>query len=188
MMRYRTIVADPPWPGDWWTHGRGPKRPQAPGAAYDLMSLEDILALPVPNVAHQDGNLFLWVTARLNREGVGVRVARGWGFEPCGEIVWDKPNPGGGRFPRACHEVLLVCSRGATTLTGPFNVRSVQQWKQPRRPDGSKIHSAKPDAALELIERHSPGPYLEMFARRQRLGWSTWGNEVSSDVVLESAS
>ena len=176
MVLYRTIVADPPWPGDWFVHGRRTGR-QYQGVAYELMTLDAIEALPVATIADPNANLFLWVPARHNREGVGVRVARAWGFEPSSEIVWEKPNLGMGRFPRMSHEILLVCSRGAVTLPSTTNVRSVQRWRQAYNHVGQKRHSAKPDGALDLIEQHSPGPYLELFARRQRLGWSTWGDQ-----------
>jgi N6-adenosine-specific RNA methylase IME4 len=140
------------------------------------MTLEEIEALPVADLAEPDAHLYLWITAGLNRQGVGVRVAQAWGFEVVSEIVWAKRNFGLGVFPRPQHEPLLVCRRGKL----PFNVTnagSVQTWDHPRRHDGSKIHSAKPDAAIDLIEQASPGPYVELFARRARFGWDYYGDE-----------
>lgn len=149
------------------------------------MALEEILALPVPEISHEDANLFLWVPPKLNREGIGVRVARAWGFEPSSEIVWEKPSLGMGRFPRLCHEILMVCSRGTFTFTGPWGIRSVHRWKALHASDGSVVHSAKPDGALDLIEQHSPGPYVELFARRHRLGWDVWGDQSANTATLE---
>ena len=91
------------------------------------------------------------------------------------EIIWEKPNFGVGVFPRHCHEPLLVCRRGKLPFTAKRDVRSVQKWRQPQLTNGGKTHSAKPDAALDLVETASPGPYLELFCRRPRFGWDSWG-------------
>ena len=114
-MKYRTIVADPPWDFRWNGTGQWPgaRRTGAKGLGYSTMGLSAILALPVASLAQDDAALFLWVPAGLNREGVGCAVARAWGFEPSGEFIWSKGLRLGGGFPRVCHEVVLVCpSRG----------------------------------------------------------------------------
>jgi N6-adenosine-specific RNA methylase IME4 len=183
-VRYRTIVADPPWPFRFEA-GAGGRRGRATTLGYPTMSLEEILALPVSDLAEPDAHLYLWVTRDHFREGIGVKVARAWGFHVVGEIVWAKPNFGMGRFPRAGHEPLLVCRRGSL----PFrlnNVHSVQAWKQrydARRGCG-KRNSAKPEGAMDLIEQASHGPFLELFSRRHRLGWDVWGDEVNTTVEL----
>ena len=191
VVKYRTIVADPPWPYEW--RGGGLRKRSRPGEfreptkrEYASMTLPEIKALPVAELAEKDAHLFLWVTNQHYREGVGVHVARAWGFDPIGEIVWEKPNLGMGQFPRLCHEILLVCRRGNLPWTGPFNVRSVQKWRQRYDKNGGKRHSAKPEGAIDLIEQHSPGPYLELFARRHRLGWDVWGNESANTAMLET--
>lgn len=127
-------------------------------------------------------------TDEVYREGQAVEVARAWGFEPVGpSLIWSKPNFGMGCFPRPSHEPLLVCRRGKGVTFSLNNVASVQNWNQSRAPrNGGKRHSAKPEAALDLIERASPGPYVELFARRQRFGWDYWGNEVDSTVSLST--
>lgn len=177
MKRYRTIVADPPWPFRWSGGAGGAHRNSTP-LAYDLMTLEEIKAIPVADVAEDDAHLFLWVTPELQRIGEGVATARAWGFEPVDEIIWEKPNVGMGVFPRHVHEPLLIARRGSLPFTGPKNIRSVQKWSQRHAGNGGgKIHSAKPDAALDLVEMVSPGPYLEMFARRARFGWDYFGDQ-----------
>lgn len=178
MKRYRTIVADPPWPVQWGA-GKGGRRRRETELGYPTMSVEEIAALPVEEMADPAGcHLFLWATDEVYREGQAVHVARAWGFEPCGpSLIWRKPNFGMGCFPRPNHEPLLVCRRGPITFS-LNDEPSVQEWGQGRAPNnGGKVHSAKPDAALDLIERASPGPYLELFARRARFGWDYWGNE-----------
>lgn len=183
--RFRTIVADPPWPFRW-DGGKGGRRRRATELGYRTMTLEQIAALPVADMADPKGcHLFLWVTPELHRAGEGVRVARAWGFEPVDELIWEKPNLGMGRFPRHVHEPLLIARRGDIAFTGPRNVRSVQRWAQPHVPhNGGKVHSAKPDGALDLIEQASPGPYLELFARRARFGWDYAGDESLATIEM----
>ena len=148
------------------------------------MDLESIYALPIEQLAESDAHLYLWVTARFNREGAGVRCAQAWGFEVVSEIVWAKRNFGLGAFPRPQHEILLVCRRGRLSFE-PRDVGSVQSWASPyAHNNGGKIHSGKPDGAIDLIEQASPGPYLELFARRKRMGWDTWGDHIWKDVEM----
>jgi N6-adenosine-specific RNA methylase IME4 len=82
-----------------------------------------------------------------------------------------------GNCPRGSHELSLVCTRGKSLFTRK-DVRSVQKWH------GRKQHSAKPDGFFDLAMTCSPGPYLSMFERRQRLGWDTWGDEALCHVDL----
>lgn len=194
MKSYRTIVADPPWPFQWGG-GKGGRRRRETELGYKTMTVDEIAALPVADWADPEGcNLFLWVTDELYREGEGVRVARAWGFEPCGpSLIWAKDNYGTGFFPRPAHEPLMVCrTRGVKALwTDAFEVRatsSVQRFGQIRGSrNGGKQHSRKPEAALDLIETVSPGPYLELFARRARFGWDYWGDESLGTLQLPEA-
>jgi N6-adenosine-specific RNA methylase IME4 len=183
-VRYRTIVADPPWRlvGDAKARSRpwaskGGRRSRDTFFPYETQTLEWIEALPVADLAMPDAHLYLWVPASFNREGIGAQVVRAWGFGVVSEIVWDKINFGLGKFPRPQHEILLVCRRGKL----PFQVNnapSVQRWHAPRaKGNGGRIHSAKPEGSYDLIRQASPGPYLELFSRSARLGWDTWGDE-----------
>lgn len=179
-MRYRTIVADPPWPlADLCMRpvcGAGGKRKRATVFPYKTMPLADIMALDVAALAEEESHLYLWVPAKLNREGKGVATAEAWGFDVVSEIVWQKPGFGLGAFPRPQHEMVLVCRKGKLPFS-PRNVGSVQRWAQVYDGARGKKHSAKPDGFMDLVERASPGPYLELFSRRARLGWDTWGDE-----------
>lgn len=200
-MIYRTILADPPWPFQWGG-GKGGRRRRETELGYRTMTVDAIAAMREPHeFAHPDGcNLFMWATDEVYREGQAVAVARAWGFEPVGPcIIWAKDNFGAGLFPRAGHEPLLVCrTRGIPALwkrnaLGDFvfpvrATHSVQRWNQVRgKANGGKQHSRKPEGAADLIESVSPGPYLEMFARRTRLGWHTWGDEALQHVALGQA-
>ena len=185
--RFRTIVADPPWriaPG----MGRGGRRANATRVPYSFMALEDIKALPVRALAHDDCYLFLWCTRKVFREGQGAAVARAWGFEPCGEIIWGLRNPGAGsRSIANDHEPVLIAKRGGPTLAAPEPL-GVYFWRQVYEYGAAgvpqKVHSAKPPGFLELVEQVAQAPRLELFAREARLGWESWGNESLNHVEM----
>jgi N6-adenosine-specific RNA methylase IME4 len=188
---YSAIAADPPWPIVWRTgktrvNGRGERhRVLKRELGYATMSIEAIATLPVAGLAAPDAHLYLWVPDRFLIEGAAARVARAWGFEPLRTIIWAKAGFALGRFPRAQHEALLVCRRGRLQFR-VVDVGSVQRWRMPYE-NGARKHSAKPEGAYDLIERASPGPYLELFARRGRLGWDYWGDESLQTVEMVAA-
>ncbi len=177
-MKYRTIVADPPWPIKWTggaatrINGRGERHVNhkfKSDLPYERMSIEEICAMPVVDIAEADAHLFLWAPDQFIIDGSAARVAQAWGFTPGRLLIWAKTGFGLGKFPRPQHEAMLVCRRGSL----PFsidNAGSVQTWKFPYE-NGARAHSRKPDGALDLIEQASPGPYAELFARRARFNW-----------------
>lgn len=192
--RYRTIVADPPWPirwtggAAWRTNGRGERHLNhrfKKALDYPTMPVEQIAALQVSDLAEADAHLYLWAPDQYVLDGTAAAVARAWGFKARPRLlVWKKRGYGLGTFPRPQHELALVCKRGRL----PFrvcDVGSVQEWKLVYE-GGARKHSAKPEGFQDLVERASPGPYLELFARRQRLGWHTWGNEAFNHVAMET--
>jgi N6-adenosine-specific RNA methylase IME4 len=142
------------------------------------MALEDICALPVADLALRDAHLYLWTTNRFLR--AAYDVAEAWGFTVTKPLVWVKEPMGFmGRPFTSCAEFVLVCKRGSLRHTGSAG----RQWWQWKRGE----HSAKPEAFLDIVESVSPGPYLEMFARRNRLGWDTWGNQSLEHVEMVTA-
>lgn len=169
--RYRTIVADPPWAMPTGGPRTGPWNPGRPSALpYPTMDLNEIAELPVPALAEMESHLYLWTTnAFLEPAYV---VARAWGFKPSQLLTWAKTPRGvgpGGAFTTTT-EFVLFARRGSLT---PLAKQESTWWNWKRGE-----HSVKPDAFYDLVERVSPGPYLELFARRARLGeWSYWGNE-----------
>jgi N6-adenosine-specific RNA methylase IME4 len=172
--KYRTIVADPPWQITM-KMGAGGRRARATEVPYSMMSLEDIKALPVAAMADDEAHLYLWATRRLFREGEAAAVARAWGFEPCGELIWGLRNPGMGGFNGNGHEPILLAARGGLRFPKDELPAGVMFWRQPYA--HGKLHSAKPEGFLDLVERVSPEPRLEMFARRARFGWDYFGDE-----------
>lgn len=177
-MKYRTIVADPPWEYEafpFLDQIHGSRRVAMP---YRGMSVEEICALPVKTLAagHKDGAApFLWTTNKYLRAAFDVIAA--WGFSYRQTITWHKTDaqPLGSVAPNS--ELLLVARFGNMRWHGKRWPSSVIAAKKTE-------HSAKPDVFQDLIEQISPGPYLELFARRQRLGWATWGNEALEHVQL----
>lgn len=183
-MKYRTIVADPPWPLPTRTMGHGGRRKRSTQVPYEFMDVPAIEALPVATLAEDDAHLFLWCTRKVFREGQGAAVARAWGFEPVGEIIWGLRNPGFGGVLGADHEPVLVARRGQAQFTRDTRLGGVHFWRQTYL--HGKVHSAKPEAFLDFVESICPGPYLEMFSRRHRFLWDVWGNESANTATLET--
>lgn len=184
-MRYRTIVADPPWDHSDGT-GLNFRNGAKTGLPYRTMTLDEIKALPVKNVSEGDkwhvggarggSHLYLWTTTRFLEDAFDV--ARAWRFNPSAVLVWCKDARGfnmGGTWPSNV-EFIVYGRRGSPPATG----RAESRWYT--WPRGK--HSAKPEAFYDLVEQISPGPRLELFARRQRLGWDTWGDESLCHVDL----
>lgn len=174
MKRYRTIVMDPPWR----VHqppalGRGngfPKAGPNQPLPYGTMDVGDIAALPVASVAAKDCHLYVWTINRYVEQT--YQLVRQWGFTPSTLLVWAKTPMGlgaGGAYALTT-EYVLFARRGRGAYEQSRHPTSWWNW-----PRGE--HSAKPDAFLDVVERVSPSPYLEMFARRARFGWVYWGDQ-----------
>lgn len=171
---YRTVVADPPWQpilGATWNSRLHDKA--GPQRFYDTLSVEQICALS-PRLAPQ-AHVYIWCLS--SHADWGFAVARAWGAEPITMLTWKKPGLGAGRF--RCNTEHVVVARKGPRAGNPFGSggRTAQatdgtlfEW-----PRGA--HSEKPDAFYALVERLSPAPRLEMFARAPREGWSVWGHE-----------
>jgi N6-adenosine-specific RNA methylase IME4 len=141
------------------------------------MTVEQIAALPVDDLAESSANLFCWTTQKFLPDCLAVVAA--WGFRYRQTLVWRKSScsPLGGSVSPNNVEFLLVARRGQWKLSGRLTSCVIDAPQQ-------KKHSRKPDKFFDLIEAVSPGPYLELFARRQRLGWDTWGNEALEHVEI----
>jgi N6-adenosine-specific RNA methylase IME4 len=168
-VKYRTIVADPPW------QYRSAATKADARRHYATMETEDICALPVSDFAEQDAHLWLWTTNGFLHQA--HHVAEAWGFEVLTAVTWCKRQPGVGHYLRNNTEHVLFCSRGKPQV--PENKPLSTWFVWPRT-----VHSAKPEAFLDLVEQVSPAPYLELFARRNRFGWDTWGNESLEHVEV----
>ena len=164
---FATILVDPPWPL------------QSGEKHYRTMSLARIKALPVGRLAARDAHLWLWTTNALLPKA--YEVAEAWGFTVRSPLTWVKFRLGlGGRYQlRNATEQLLFCTRGKA----PLGSRSQPTWFNAPVTE----HSRKPAEQFAIIERVSPGPYLELFARRRpesNQPWAVWGDQVDSDIRI----
>lgn len=173
-----TILADPPWQFNNSTGKVAPEHKRL--LRYPTMTHEQIMELPVAQVAASRAHLYLWVPNALIAEG--LEVMKRWGFTYKSNIVWYKVRADGGPdrrgvgfYFRNVTELVLFGVRGK-------NVRTRQAGRtQPNIVVSRKReHSRKPDELYDIIEACSHGPYLELFARHARADWLTWGNEVES--------
>jgi N6-adenosine-specific RNA methylase IME4 len=182
---FNSLVVDPPWqyrnrddttwPADLITDGSRRQHKVASHRQYGSMSLADLYALPVGEWAADRAHLYLWTTNQMMCEAHDL--ARGWGFEPKTILTWGKVQDDGqpsrkmGYWYRSATEHIVFAVRGQLRLVNPDPAPSTLMLHR-RLP-----HSVKPEAFYDMVERYSPGPYLEVFSRRARLGWSTWGDE-----------
>ncbi len=169
---YSTLVVDPPWHyaqggprngNGWETAGRGAIRVPP----YSSMSVEEITAMPVGSIAEGDSHLYLWTTNAYLRASFDIVEA--WGFRHSQTLTWCKPPRGigpGGAFSNTT-EFVLFCRHGSLKPTERIDTT----WFSFPRGE----HSVKPAGFMDIVERVSPGPYVELFARAPRLGWDAWG-------------
>lgn len=177
--QFGTILADPPWQ---FTNRTGKMAPEHRRLLrYPTMTLEDILNLPIAELSLPQSHLYLWVPNALLAEG--LEVMKRWGFTYKTNLVWYKVRKDGGPdgrgvgfYFRNVTELVLFGTRGSlrTLQPGRTQVNIISTRK--------REHSRKPDEQYNLIEQCSPGPYLELFARHQRAGWSQWGNEIAASA------
>jgi len=176
--RFGTILADPPWR---FTNRTGKMAPEHKRLSrYPTMTLQQIMELPVAQLALPKCHLYLWVPNALVLEG--LEVMKRWGFQYKTNLVWFKVRKdngpdgrGVGFYFRNVTEMVLFGTRGnlRTLAPGRRQVNIVQSRK--------REHSRKPDELYDIVESCSPNPYIELFARHQRKGWVQWGNEISAD-------
>ncbi len=173
--RFATILADPPWQFQNRTGKMAPEHKRL--LRYSTMELEEIFELPVPEFAAAASHLYLWVPNALI--GEGLEVMRRWGFTYKSNLVWYKVRKDGGPdgrgvgfYFRNVTELVLFGVRGSMRTLAPGR-RQVNILCSRKRE-----HSRKPEELYDIIEKCSPGPYLELFARHPRSGWTQWGNEI----------
>jgi N6-adenosine-specific RNA methylase IME4 len=171
LAKFATIVIDPPW--DWGDENDvdqfGRARP-----TYNTMTIGELMTLPVYDLADTDCHLYMWITNRSLPKGFALLEA--WGFRYITCLTWVKPSFGMGNYFRGQTEQVLFGVRGSQPLKR-HDVGTV--FQAPRGPNG---HSSKPLAFMDLVESCSPGPYLEMFSRSNRLGWTTWGETSANSI------
>jgi N6-adenosine-specific RNA methylase IME4 len=175
--QYGTILIDPPWRFTNRTGKVGPEHRRL--HRYHTMSFEEIANLPVAALALPESHLYLWSPNALLLEA--LMIMKAWGFTYKTNIVWYKVRKDGGPdgrgvgfYFRNVTELLLFGVKGKlrTLQPGRRQVNILISRKQK--------HSRKPDAIYDLIEKCSPGPFLELFARECVEGWTQWGDELNT--------
>ena len=179
--KFGTILADPPWRFQNSTGKVAPEHHRL--SRYGTMTLEDICDLPVSSVAADTSHLYLWVPNALLADGLAVMNA--WGFNYKSNIVWHKVRKDGGSdgrgvgfYFRNVTELLLFGVRGKNARTNQPGRTQVNYLATRKRE-----HSRKPDEIFPIIEACSNGPFLEMFARGKRKGWTVWGNQADESYA-----
>jgi len=180
-VKFGTIYADPPWrydnqgtraaTGNHYAGVNDEEGREVQSAAG--MSIDEICALPVKGLAADDAHLHMWTTNGFLFEC--PRILAAWGFEFRSSLVWVKPQMGIGNYWRNSHEIMLTAIRGNAKR---FNDHSIKSWIECDR----GLHSAKPEQVRHYIERASPGPYLELFGRREAPNWAVWGNQIERSL------
>lgn len=170
--KFGTIYADPPWEYD-----NRATRSNVAGIykftdGKNTMTPEQVAALPVSSIAADQAHLHLWTTNAFLFDC--KQIIEAWGFEYKSAFVWIKPQMGIGNYWRVSHEFMLLGVRGGLT----FADHGLMSWLLSERGE----HSAKPDKVRWLIEKASPAPRIELFARRISTGWACWGNEIERDI------
>lgn len=175
--QFGTVLIDPPWRFVNRTGKMAPEHRRL--HRYPTLSFDEIAALPVGALAVPQSHLYLWCPNALLAEG--LRIMQAWGFAYKTNLVWYKIRKDGGPdgrgvgfYFRNVTELLLFGVKGKlrTKQAGRKQVNILISRKQE--------HSWKPDAQYRIIEACSPGPYIELFARRQRTGWTCWGDQAES--------
>jgi len=175
--KFHTVLADPPWRFQNRTGKMAPEHRRL--SRYETMTTDEICAMPIVEVTREPAHLYLWVPNALLPEG--LRVMNAWGFEYKSNIVWHKIRKDGGSdgrgvgfYFRNVTELLLFGVRGKNARTLAPGRRQVNMMETRKRE-----HSRKPDEQYAIIEACSKGPYLELFARGTRPGWTYWGNQAT---------
>lgn len=180
MKKYNVIYCDPPWAYRVWSQkGNG----RSAESHYSTMSLEDIKALPVGDLAEKDCALFMWITFPLLNEAINVLDAWGFTYKSVA-FVWVKQNKkspslfwGMGYWTRANAELCIIATKGSPKRQS----RGVHQIIF----SPIEEHSKKPDETRDrIVELMGDVPRIELFARQKTPGWDVWGNEAPNSVEL----
>jgi N6-adenosine-specific RNA methylase IME4 len=161
--RMGCIVLDPPWP-----------IPGATTLPYDTMDIDQLKKLPIPDLAADRCHLHTWTLPNATHR-LASDIIEHWGFRVVSEFAWVKPSLGRGNYWRNAHETLVTA---VNTENDRFDDRFLRSWGE--YPRGR--HSEKPDEVRAMIERSSPGPRLELFARQLIPNWYVWGHEITTPL------
>lgn len=167
--KFNVIIADPPWSCNQIGNYGACKH-------YDLMTQEQIKAMPIADLTAENAVLFLWITSGAKGRHAGEEVMKAWGFDYKDDLIWIKFRLSLGVFPRHSHETIMIGYKGKL----PTACKNQQSWFVAPVQD----HSHKPEEFYAIVERGFPSDkYLELFARKRtsHKDWYIWGNEAEGD-------
>lgn len=165
--KYRILYADPPWKYNDKRDGYTTRAEDH----YPTMTIQELCALPVKDLAHDNSVMFLWVPSPILEES--FEVVNAWGFNYKTSLIWYKVKHNMGHYSSVRHELLLICTRGSCLPDSKKLINSVQEIER------SDKHSEKPEEFREIIDTlYTYGPRIELFARKEAEGWDVWGNEI----------
>ncbi|MAN78953.1 MAG: S-adenosylmethionine-binding protein [Rhodospirillaceae bacterium] len=177
--KFSTVMADPPWRFANRTGKIAPEHRRL--SRYETLSLDEICDLPVSEHMQETAHCYLWVPNALLPDG--LKVLQAWGFQYKSNIIWHKVRKDGhsdgrgvGFYFRNVTEIILFGVRGKNARTLAPARSQVNLFSSRKRE-----HSRKPDEQYDIIEKCSPGPFLELFGRGVREGWTVWGNQADAD-------
>lgn len=188
--KFQTIVVDPPWPYETSRSGSfaipKPKGQEHQRAVhhmgYDTLSMSQLTGMNIGDFADTPCHLYLWTTNAFMDEAFDLVAA--WGFKQKTILTWGKivagnfkASMGVGYYFRGATEHCLFAVRGSQRLLAETPKPTFYTSKR-------LAHSVKPNWFYDLVEECSPSPRLDVFARKLRPGWSVFGNEVESDVII----
>lgn len=183
MKKYKTILADPPWPVEFIKLEMRPKQVEMP---YPVMSIREISSLPIIKLADKECNLFMWTTHTFLPDS--LEIIKQWGFKYHCLITWNKGNGRPHMGFKRNTEFILYAYRGKILVKqrGQY-IKTYQEDIPDLFHEKLTVHSKKPRRFYLILEKHTPEPRIELFARNKRKGWDVWGNEVESDIKLDLA-
>ena len=195
MKKYQIIYADPPW-----SYSKGVYQSWRPSNLgkdrilddfYKTMSKDDLLKLPIKNIAHQNCVLFMWFT--YSHFPQALELCKSWGFKyKTVAFVWLKRSNRGkvlcniGAWTMGNTESCLIATKGnMLQYKKKNNIRQLVDPNEYSRLFGVKTHSKKPlEVKDRIVKLFGDLPRIELFARQKTEGWDVWGNEVESDIKL----
>ncbi len=168
--KFSTIVIDPPWSYSNKS-GRHGDSANADYIQNRTMTLDEVALFNIERWVAEECHLYMWVTDAYL--GHAYTITEAWGFKAKASLIWVKDRFGMGNYYRHQHEVCIFASRGTMRLKR-MNASTV--FKAP-----ITKHSEKPEEFYRMVESCSPGPYIDVFARKKRPGWSVFGDQVRPD-------
>jgi len=172
--KFKTVLLDPPW-----NERGGGRIKRGADKHYELLKTPDIIRVILQSEhwgdLDENAHMYLWATN--NHLEDALFVMKSLGFRYVTNIVWVKDRIGLGQYARGKHELLLFGTKGVKHTSVKKENNSLSSVIEAKR----NKHSSKPEESFQWIENRSHGPYLEMFSRNEREGWTVWGKEIKSE-------